>query len=279
MRIRNLSVLVAGIAALGANATVLAGTAKAGMIAEYQADADPTTEGFTAVSFNTPSTVGPIPSDLGLPAWSITGSDQTSEFGYASPSLTGAQQAAIAANGFTLTLVARAIQNVAPAFTSSMETWVAGATVNYGGLRWIIALGIDAAGDTVVFLPTTYGLEPGGSVAGDGPSYTLVGSGSSYNTYQLAYDPTTGLANLFVNGTEEIAGYAGDTSFVLSDAADFDAVSGGQGNFNFVELASGPSPTVPEPTSLAIFASALVGLASGLRYKSRLLSHLLLIRP
>ena len=55
-----------------AASTIPVGLARASVIAEYQADADPTTEGFTTV-VNVPgsSTTGSIANDLGLPAWSI----------------------------------------------------------------------------------------------------------------------------------------------------------------------------------------------------------------
>ena len=171
------------------------------------------------------------------------------------------QQAQITSYGFTLTLVARAIQNTAPTWSAASQIAVAGANVIFDGLRWEIDLGIDASGDTVVILPNSHDNNgPGGSILESGASHVLAGSDSNYNTFQLVYDPTSKLANLFVNGTEELTGYTGDTSFVGAWGLAFYAVSGGQGNFNLAEVTSGPSTTVPEPGSLAIFLSALAGV-------------------
>ena len=252
------------VALVGVGAAVagLVGSAKANVIAEYQANADPTTEGFTTViNFGGSSTTGPIANDLGLPAWSIVGSTQSSQYAYGTSAVTAAQQAQIATNGFTLTMVARAIENIAPVWSASSQIAVAGANLIFGGLRWEIDLGIDANGDTVVILPNTLNNNgPGGSILEFGPSHVLTGSDDTYNTFQLVYNPISNLANLFVNGTEEITGYTGNTSFVENWGLAFYAVSGGRGNFNLVEVTSGASPSVPEPSSLAIFLSALIGL-------------------
>lgn len=146
---------------------------------------------------------------------------------------------------------------------------VAGANVIYKGLRREIDLGIDSNGDTVVILPNTHDNNgPGGSILEFGSSHVLAGSDSGYNTFQLVYDPATNLANLFVNGIEEIVGYTGDTAFVENWGLFFGAFSGGQGNFNLVELSSGLSPSVPEPSGLAILASALVCLIGVFRFSS-----------
>jgi len=260
--------LAAAIVGVGAAVTGLVGSAKANVIAEYQADADPTTEGFTAgiVTVPGPSTTGPIASDLGLPAWSIVGSTQSSQYAYGTPALTNAQQAQIATNGFTLTLVARPIQQIAPTWSPASQIIVAGANAIFGGLRWEVDLGIDSSGDTVAVLPNALSaFGPGGSILVTGPSFVLAGSGSSYNTLQLVYDAVSKTADLFVNGTEEITGYTGNTSFVEDWGLLFAAASGGEGNFNLVELSSGPSPSVPEPSSLAILVSALVGVIGGCR--------------
>src|SRR5207237_6060971 len=76
---------------------------------------------------------------------------------------------------------------------------------NFGN-RFDMHLTRDANGDTVVTLPTDV-------VAATGPSYTLVGSGSTYHTYDLVFDPSTNLADLFVDGVKRITGYAGTSQF------------------------------------------------------------------
>ena len=229
--------------------------AEAGIIASAEGMTNPTTEGFTTVTFGASSTAGPLSNDLGLPAWSITGSGQSSQFGYGTAALTTAQLSNIASNGFTLTLVERALLNgLAPAYTSSDPATIGGAYVGYAGVRWEIELGLNSNGDTVVVLPTTLDNGgPGESIRSFGPSYTLTGSGSTYNTYQLVYNSTTQLADLFVDGKEVLSNYSGDTSFYTNNALKFSAASGGEGNFNLVQVQTGDA-VIPEPGSLTLLA-------------------------
>jgi hypothetical protein len=126
-----------------------------------------------------------LTNDQGLPAWSIAGSGQSSQFVYVAPGLTASQKSDIASQGFTLTLVARVLQNgLAPAYTISDPATIAGASVNYAGVRWEIDLGLNSQGDTVVVLPNTIANNgPGDSIRSVGASYTLTGSGSTYHTY------------------------------------------------------------------------------------------------
>ena len=129
--------------------------------------------------------------------------------------LTASQRAAIASDGFTLTLVARALQNgLAPDYTTSNPVVIDYALVAYANVRWEIDLGLNSHGDTVAVLPNSANLGgPGGSVRSIGANYTLTGSGSTYHTYQLLYDPTTNSADLFVDGVLRLTGYTGNTSY------------------------------------------------------------------
>jgi hypothetical protein len=108
----------AGLLILG---VLLAGPTKASALFEYQADPDPTTVGFTVFGCCASSTAAPIGNDLGLPAWSVTGLSQASQYGYQTPGLSNSQQAMIASDGFTLTMVARAIQNIAPTWSAASQ--------------------------------------------------------------------------------------------------------------------------------------------------------------
>ncbi len=169
-------------------------SARAGQIlAVHQRDTDPTTEGFTPMQFVGSSSVGPMANDLGLPAWQITGLSQSSQFAYVAPGLSASEQSDIASQGFTMTIVARVLQNgLAPAYGSPDFVTIGGATVNYAGVRWEVDLGFNSHGDTVVVLPTTVDAGgPGGSIRSFGQSYTLMGSGSTYHTYELEYNPST----------------------------------------------------------------------------------------
>ena len=110
-----------GVVATLALLLVEAKPSDAGTLYMHSGSTDPTTEGFTGQEVVGPaSTTGPLTNDQGLPAWFIAGSGQSSQFAYVAPGLTASQQADIASQGFTLTLVARVLQNgLAPPYTTS----------------------------------------------------------------------------------------------------------------------------------------------------------------
>jgi hypothetical protein len=259
---RRVIVLVATLALLLIGVT----PSHADLLYTHSGSIDPTTEGFTGSEVVGPaSTTGPLTNDQGLPAWFIAGSGQSSQYAYFSPALTASQQAEIVSQGFTMTVVARVLQNgLAPPYTTSDPVRIGAADVSYGGVRWELDLALNSNGDTVVILPNTIAASgPGGSVQTFGASYTLTGSGSTYHTFQLFYNPTTMVADLSVDGVTRLTGYTGETSFVGTEALAFAATSGGQGNFNLVQVQTGPA-SVPEP-STAIVASfgAVAFLAYG----------------
>ena len=232
----------------------------AGAIYTHTGSTAPTTEGFTGeVNVGPASTTGPLANDQGMPAWFIAGLGQSSQYIYVAPGLTTSQQADIASQGFTLTLVARVLQNgLAPAYTTSDPATIGAALVDYAGVRWEIDLGLNNQGDTVVVLPNTVdALGPGLSYRSFGASYTLTGSGSTYHTYQLFYDPTTKVADLSVDGVTRLTGYTGETRFYFDSALVWSALSGGQSNFNFVQVQTGMA-SIPEPTSLTLLVTGVV---------------------
>lgn len=232
-----------------------ASTARADFTYAHTGDADPETQGFTGVHvFGAPSNFGPIANDLGYPAWSVSGTGQSSQYVYVSGPLSDSELDDIAVQGFTLTMTARVVQGLAPLYSPDQPVAMGGVIFNTGIQRFDVGLGLDTNGDTVVFLPTSIGATgPGASLEGPGPSYTLVGSGSSYHTYSLVYDPASQLADLFVDGILRIEGYAGNTSFIANGGLMFGGASGGQANFSFVQVAS-----VPEPSSIALAGIAIV---------------------
>ena len=259
-----------GISAILALLLVEVRPSDAGTIAAHTGSINPTTEGFTGVNVVGSSTTGPLSNDQGLSAWCITGSSQASQFDYRAPGLTASQQTDIASQGFTLTLVARVLQNgLAPAYTTSSPVTIGGALVNYAGVRWEIDLGLNSSGDTVAVLPNTVDAGgPGSSVRSFGASYTLTGSGSTYHTYQLFYNPTTHVADLSVDGVTRLTGYTGETSFFFNSALAFGAYSGGQGNFNFAQVQTGMA-SVPEPTSLMLLVVGVGGMIGYARSRWR----------
>ena len=253
----------------GLIAFTLAASAHAGFTITHIGSVDPTGEGFTVEACCGQSASGPISNDLGHDAWSIAGQARSYQFGYYSGTLSPGQKADIGNQGFVLTLEARASQGVALVYDSSSHITVGGAAVDMGTSRFEIGLGVDGNGDTVVVLPTSIDpFGPDGSIRTPGPSYTLVGSGSSYHIYQLVFNSETRSADLFVDGTERIRGYTGDPSFLDNKGLKFGAFSGGQINFAQVQLTS----PVPEPSVRAMMASGvllLIGLWSMRLKKSR----------
>lgn len=227
----------------------LTGFAHAALSITHAGAVDPTAEGFTVEACCGQSASGSILNDLGHDAWSITGQARSYQFGYYSGTLSPGQKADIGSQGFILTLEARASQGVAPVYDSTSHVTVGGAAVDTGTSRFEIGLGVDGSGDTVVVLPTSIDpFGPDGSIRTPGPSYTLTGSGSSYHTYQLVFNPEARSADLFVDGTERIRGYTGDPSFLDNKGLKFGAFSGGQINFAQVQLTS----PVPEPSIRAM---------------------------
>jgi hypothetical protein len=154
--------------------------------------ADPVAAGFTPL--NGP-TGGPVPNDAGsgFDAWNVIGSSGGA--GYIAP-LSAAQKQAAYARGWRLTGKVRAVSGsgfVNVAFGPGLK-------------RFDMTISLDTNGDTVVKLSDTV-------LPHTGPQYTLVGSGSSYHTFELVFDPLTQRARLLVDGVQRITGYAGTTDF------------------------------------------------------------------
>jgi hypothetical protein len=129
-------------------------------------------------------------------------------------------------------------------------------------------LGLNANGETVAVLPTSVVQLGQGDVGTPGPSYTLTGSGSKYETYQLVEAPGTTTANLFINGNQVLSSYTGDPDFVANYVGlAFGVESGGTANFNYVGLSAGTP--VPEPWTWTMMGLGFVGLAfAGYRPKT-----------
>ncbi len=83
----------------------------------------------------------------------------------------------------------------------------------------------------------------------------MTGLGNGYHTYSLVFAPGLTSAELFVDGVSRIQGYTGDTTFVGGNGIQFGVLSGGQGNFNFVQLQS-----VPEPSTSVLLSTGLLAL-------------------
>lgn len=220
---------------------------------------DPLTEGFTPTRFGTASTGGPLNNDLGRAAWSVSSLTTDSQFGYSSGALSLSQIAATLNQGFVLTFTARVLPGQVPAlaYDAVNHITIANAMFATDTRRYEVDLGLDSVGDTVVVLPTSIDNQgPGSTVRAPGSSFTLTGSGSSYHTYQLVYNPATQLSNLWVDGVVRIQNYAGHTTYISNSGLEFGSFSGGQGNFSFVELAS---PVPAQSTGLVTSQTPVAG--------------------
>ncbi len=212
---------------------------KADLLSAHNGSTDPTTENFGYSTFGGPAGYVGQATDQGRPTWEITSGSLSAQIYYTdNRPLSASQQAEIASQGFTLTLVARVDRNgVAPAY-DQYPAPIGWASVGLGNLRWDIDLGINSKGDTVVNLPTTvgYGSQPG-VVVDTGPTYTL--SNSGYHTYQLYYSPATNSASLYIDGKLVLTGYTGETAYVGNWRLYWGAQNGGKGFFNTVKLEAG----------------------------------------
>ena len=215
------------------------------LLSAHNGTADPTTENFTWYT-GQGSPVGPVAKDQGLPAWEITSSNINDQAEYIDQRpLSASQTAEVASQGFTETLVARVTRNngLAPAFDqypaiiASVSTDVLGSS----SPRFDIDLAINSKGDTVVILPSTVNLGSQGGVVATGLTDTLTGSGSSYHTYQLYYNPATSSANLYIDGNLALplSGYTGETQYLGYTRLYWGTTSGGQGFYNEVKLETG----------------------------------------
>jgi hypothetical protein len=198
-----------------------------------------------------------LSNDLGHAAWSISGTAQSSQLGHVSGALSAAEKSLLSTQGFDVTATVRVVQGLAPAYDSTNFTTMAGFHYDDGSVRWEVDLGIDAAGDTVAILASSVSVYGAGATSTPGQNYTLVGSGSSYNSYDLHYDPTTETAGLFVNGIERLSGYTGQPDFVANQGLSFAAYSGGTANYSSVAL------TTSSASGQLAFAQQPVGTTAG----------------
>jgi hypothetical protein len=198
----------------------------------------------------------------------IRADSSSTQYGYATPEFTASQKADVL-QGFELTVIARVIQGTAAAYDST-HTVVGGLAINVGSRRFDMYFGVNSRGQTLVTLADSLSAPP---LVANGDFALVPGSiafSQGYRTYTLAYDATTQSASLSVDGTELLTGYMGQTQFTSGARLTFIASSGGQVNYNLVQLKVG-QPTdpasVPAPPTAVLAAIGGIGLLgrAGLR--------------
>ena len=230
------------------------GLAEASFAITHSGATNPTIEGFGLASSGS-LTIEPIANDMGLEAWSVA-AGQTSQVYYLSGALPPEQVADIASQGFDLTLTARIFQSSAPTYDAATPYVFAFADYQSSSRRFDIMLGVNNQGETVVVLPD-YFVVNGVTTQAFGSNFTVTDS-AKYHTYQLAYDPETQLADLFVDNSKVIQNYAGNSMHLNNWGLGWGVTNGGQGNFNVVQLTSSP---VPVPGAVWFFGSGIAWIA------------------
>lgn len=246
-------------------APLLAAPASAQVIADYAADADPTTEGFGIWPTNGGISTNGLADDQGMVAFQIQNTGASDEQAYYTmlggtgpfgsmgegSGLTSEQASEISTQGFTLSLEARVVQG--PVLDTN-GLFSANATVaGFDGYRYDIDLGTNANGDTTVVLPeeTSFNNNQFTITTTNAP---VVVAGSGYHLYQLSYNPASGVATLFIDGIAREFGYPGSAVAGGATAENyglaFGVVNNAIGNFANVQLAVGQITVTPEPAVL-----------------------------
>lgn len=220
-----------GLHGVLAGLLMLAVTSRGTTIYQHTGAQDPTTEGWVAIGAGTGVTTGAVFNDLGTgtDAWFVNDSSTVGgSFTVYSQTPTAEINTQAATLGWTLSVVLRMAGSSVP---SPFDGGVFADYIN-GTTDYSMSFEREADGD-----PTVYLL--------GGGSFTLEGAGdSSYNLFELVYNPAAGSADLFVNGVERVGGYTG-TPTALSRVgwgANGSSTTG-IGNFSEVSFFVVPEPS------------------------------------
>ncbi len=183
-------------------------------VVEHQGANNPAAEGWT--EFMTGSVdVGPVMNDLGLgvDSWKVNDKDTSgNRFYFIAPS--NAIVDAAFRYGWSLSTNIRIVDFPDPPDGQERalpEDGSPGVHYRDGSREWSIHFGAEDNGDVIAMLMTK--VLPAGQR--EGTPIPVSGGSSEYRTFELVYDPVSGTADLFVDGTSAFVGYEGapfDTS-------------------------------------------------------------------
>jgi hypothetical protein len=253
--------------ALTSMACLIPSLASAQILSHYVANAVPTPPAFGPWPFNGGIETTPLADDQGRGALQIQNTGASVQQAYYTmlggsgpfgssglgSGLTTSQAGLLAAQGFTLTILARVVQGPTLGATGlfSVDASVAG----FNGFRYDIQLGSDGNGNTTVVLPTVIAFD-NVHFTGFGAGDPLILPGNAYHLYQLSFDPAAQAATLYIDGVGRRFGYPGSAVGGGATAGNYGLVFGvandATGAFADVQLA------VPEPGGeLALWSGAL----------------------
>lgn len=194
------------------------------MITLHSGYNDPTSEGFNLGLAST--SVGPVTNDLGMNAWT-TAVPTNGLYALYSEGLSANQTALLSGQNWVLSLNLRVV-----GVDTSGRTWV---NFGSGSDEFSISFGAGTNGDPFVQIGHQ--------------SYTLNGVGSTYNNYQLVYDATSDMADLYIDGVDRISDVTHTSLLESAGALYFGSgtqAGPAQANWNLISL------NVPEPSSAAV---------------------------
>ena len=217
-------------------AIALAAPALAGINGHSGAN-DPNNEGFDPIVVGASTAEGPIINDngSGFDAWSLSKAIDATEKGYEYILTNGEAQEANTVGWFVKARIRIAMDNDNPDYAVAVM-------YSNGDRRFDMVLGSTIVGDPIVKLVDSFtadGVDPQGS------TFTYTGGGNGYHLYEMRWDPAAQGVDLFIDGTERMSDYLGQSTFVPTPRLDFGCFGlqgTGDGHYNSVDVFLAPEP-------------------------------------
>jgi hypothetical protein len=216
------------------------------IVSQHSGAADPSTEGWTPISFGSAATAGPVVGDSGFNAWNVN--DQGGNDFRAYKSVIGSANAQQAlTQGFTTRARLRVLSPSTPASGVVTLEFITGV------LAFLARVGSEADGDPILELQNDFGRT----------TLTAQGAGGGYHLYEMVYNPAMQLADVRVDGLHlgDYAGFHPVIAQVVPPPLDVywgsTSSSGiGAANYNLVQM-----EVVPEPATALLLAVASIAIS------------------